>query len=88
MRSLCYTTGKSNPNEVHFEGKIAQKVIIVKDGKVLLLRDPRMTEVIWEIPGGRMNIDEEPREAVAREILEELCIWNSLCKEMKGNGRL
>ena len=61
-----------NITEVHFEGKIAQKVIIVKAGKVLLLRDPRVKEVIWEIPGGRMNIDEEPRAAVAREIMEEL----------------
>ena len=62
----------TTPAEVHFEGKIAQKAIIVKNNKVLLLRDPRMTEVIWEIPGGRMNIDEEPRAAVAREIMEEL----------------
>jgi ADP-ribose pyrophosphatase YjhB (NUDIX family) len=60
--------------EVHFEGKIAQKAIISKENKVLLLRDPRMDEVIWEIPGGRMNIDEEPRAAVAREIMEELGI--------------
>ena len=58
--------------EVHFEGKIAQKVIIVKGNKVLLLRDPREQRIIWEIPGGRMNVDEEPRAAVAREIMEEL----------------
>jgi len=64
----------SEPAEVHFEGKIAQKAIIVRENKVLLVRDPRMDEVIWEIPGGRMNIDEEPREAVAREIREELGI--------------
>ena len=62
----------SDPQEIHFEGKIAQKAIINKEGKVLLLRDPRMKEMIWEIPGGRMNIDEEPREAIAREIMEEL----------------
>lgn len=62
----------TNNIEVHFEGKIAQKAIIVKEGKALLLRDPRENRVIWEIPGGRMNIDEEPREAVAREIMEEL----------------
>lgn len=60
--------------EVHFEGKIAQKGIIVKENKVLLVRDPRLEEVIWEIPGGRMNIGEEPREAVTREIREELGI--------------
>lgn len=58
--------------ETHFEGKIAQKAIIVRNNKVLLLRDPRMEQVIWEIPGGRMNIDEEPRAALVREIQEEL----------------
>ena len=64
----------SEPLEVHFEGKIAQKAIIVNNNKVLLIRDSRESQVIWEIPGGRMNIDEEPREAVAREINEELGI--------------
>lgn len=63
----------SNNTEVHFEGKIAQKAIIIDgNNNVLLVRDPRMEEVVWEIPGGRMNVDEEPREAVAREIMEEL----------------
>lgn len=64
----------TNTTEVHFEGKIAQKAIIVKENKVLLLRDQRIQEMIWEIPGGRMNIDEEPRAAVAREIMEELSV--------------
>ncbi len=73
-RIFWYNLFMSTTTEVHFEGKIAQKAIIVKEYKVLLLRDPRMDEVIWEIPGGRMNIDEEPREAVAREIREELGI--------------
>ncbi len=62
----------TNTSEVHFEGKIAQKAIIVNDGKVLLIRDPRDGRVVWELPGGRMNINEEPREALAREIMEEL----------------
>ncbi len=62
----------TDTKEVHFEGKIALKAIIIKGNQVLLIRDPREERIIWEIPGGRMNIDEEPREAVAREILEEL----------------
>jgi ADP-ribose pyrophosphatase YjhB (NUDIX family) len=74
LKTLTYTYSMNTVPEVHFEGKIAQKAIITNDNKVLLLRDPRMDEVIWEIPGGRMNIDEEPREAVAREIKEELGI--------------
>lgn len=58
--------------ETHFEGKIAQKVIVVQDEKVLLLQDPREGRDIWELPGGRMNVDEEPREAMQREFREEM----------------
>jgi len=60
------------PNEVHFDGKIAQKAVIVRGGKVLVIRDPREEMVIWEIPGGRLNEGEEPRVGLAREIKEEL----------------
>jgi 8-oxo-dGTP diphosphatase len=62
----------SEVNEEHFEGKIALKAIIIKNNKVLLLRDPRMDRVVWEIPGGRMNVNEDPKVAVTREINEEL----------------
>lgn len=58
--------------EEHFEGKIAQKVIVERAGKVLLVQDPRDERDIWELPGGRMNIDEEPRAAVQREFEEEM----------------
>lgn len=58
--------------EVHFDGKIAQKVIVVRDNKVLLVQDPREGKEIWELPGGRMNEGEEPRAAMQREFLEEM----------------
>jgi len=58
--------------ETHFEGKIAQKVIVMRDEKVLLVQDPREGRDIWELPGGRMNVDEEPREAMRREFREEM----------------
>lgn len=58
--------------EVHFEGKIAQKVIVVNDNKVLLMQDPREKKEIWELPGGRMNVDEDPKVAIQREFEEEL----------------
>jgi len=57
--------------EKHFVGKVAQKAIIEKDGKVLLVRDLREAD-IWEIPGGRLNVGERPEDALKREILEEL----------------
>lgn len=62
----------SDISEVHFEGKIAQKVIVVKEGKVLLVQDPRGMSDIWELPGGRMNVDEDPKDAIRREFFEEM----------------
>ena len=58
--------------EEHFVGKVAQKAIIVRDDQVLLVRDPREGREIWELPGGRLNIGEETRAGLRREIFEEL----------------
>jgi 8-oxo-dGTP diphosphatase len=56
--------------EEHFVAKIAQKVIIEKDGKVLIVRHPNSDK--WEIPGGRLNKGELPEDGVKREVLEEI----------------
>lgn len=57
--------------EEHFLGKVAQKAIIHHDGQVFLTRDPRTPDT-WELPGGRLNIDEDPKEGLIRELFEEL----------------
>ena len=59
-------------SEKHFNGKVAQKAVIMKEGKVLLIRDPREANEIWELPSGRMNEGELPAEGLARELKEEL----------------
>lgn len=64
----------TNQTEVHFLGKVAQKAVIERDGKVLVVRDPRIERVIWELPGGRLNEGEEPKAGLARELFEELGI--------------
>lgn len=53
-------------------GKVAQKAIIFRENKVFLVRDPRSKEPIWELPGGRLNAGENPKEGLARELKEEL----------------
>ncbi len=61
-------------NEEHFIGKVAQKAVIDRgDGTVLITRDERDPDT-WELPGGRLNVGEDPKAGVAREVLEELGI--------------
>jgi 8-oxo-dGTP pyrophosphatase MutT (NUDIX family) len=47
---------------------VSIKGVVVRDGKVLLLKNDRDE---WELPGGRIELDETPEECVAREISEE-----------------
>lgn len=48
-------------------------VLCVKDGKVLLVRQYRYAygKVLWEIPAGKINAGEDPRETAFRELEEE-----------------
>lgn len=58
-------------SDKHFVGKVALKAIIVRDGRVLLGRGPQDGET-WDIPGGRIHENEFPKDALRREIQEEL----------------
>jgi len=42
--------------------------VVVRDGRVLLLHNERNE---WELPGGRLEIDETPMQCVTRETTEE-----------------
>ena len=54
---------------LNFVGRVAQKAIIARDGKVLLMRNKGRET--WELPGGRLHKDESPSEGLRREIEEE-----------------
>ncbi len=43
--------------------------VIFKDGKILLVKE--LSDGGWTLPGGWMDVDETPSEAVAREVREE-----------------
>jgi len=60
----------SKIGEEHFVAKIAQKVIIEKEGTVLIVCHPKSD--IWELPGGRLNKGELPQDGLVREVKEEL----------------
>ena len=52
--------------------QVGVKLIIEKDGKILLLRRTQdSTKHMWDIPGGRINAGESLTDALAREVAEE-----------------
>lgn len=48
---------------------VSVKGVVIRDGRVLLLRNERDE---WELPGGKLELGEDPIECVAREISEEV----------------
>jgi 8-oxo-dGTP pyrophosphatase MutT (NUDIX family) len=48
---------------------VSVKGVIIRDGRVILLRNERNE---WELPGGKLELDETPASCVAREVAEEL----------------
>lgn len=50
--------------------------IIVENGKILCAQrgDDKSLPNLWEFPGGKIEADETPQEALLREIAEELLI--------------
>ena len=48
---------------------VSVKGIVIRDGAVVLVYNARDE---WELPGGKLELDEEPGACVAREIEEEL----------------
>jgi ADP-ribose pyrophosphatase YjhB (NUDIX family) len=67
-RPTCPSCGR-----IHFEDpKVAAGVLVVQQGKVLLVRrsiEPQRGR--WSLPAGFVDADEDPRRAAEREALEE-----------------
>lgn len=54
---------------VNLATTISCKVIVIKDGSIWLRKNERND---WELPGGRLEENEQPEETARREIQEEL----------------
>jgi 8-oxo-dGTP pyrophosphatase MutT (NUDIX family) len=48
---------------------VSIKGVVIRDGRVLLLRNERDE---WELPGGKLDLGEDPAVCVQREINEEV----------------
>ena len=56
----------------HLLADIPVKAWIEHDGKVLLIQELDEKDGRWVLPGGRIDVGEMPREAMIRELKEEL----------------
>ena len=61
-------TNPPRDNEAH-RFPVSVKGIVVRDGRVILLRNERDE---WELPGGKLELSESPEACLAREFAEEL----------------
>jgi 8-oxo-dGTP pyrophosphatase MutT (NUDIX family) len=61
-------TGTSRDNSA-YRFPVSVKGVVIRDGKVILVRNVRDE---WELPGGKLELSESPKECLAREIAEEL----------------
>lgn len=49
--------------------RVSTDALIIKDGKILLILAPDLD--FWELPGGGVEEEETPEEALKREVFEE-----------------
>lgn len=57
------------PDSFH---RVTVKALVVKDGKILLLKESPQISGKWEIPGGGLDFGEDIHEGLKREIEEEM----------------
>lgn len=62
---------------LEYQLPISLKAVILWRDRVPLLKNERDE---WELPGGKLEVGEEPRSALAREIREELA-WDAVVGE-------
>jgi len=68
MREVCPSCGR-----VHYEHrKVSAAVQIVKNNRLLLVqRGIEPWKGAWYMPAGYLEVDEDPKDCAAREVLEE-----------------
>jgi 8-oxo-dGTP diphosphatase len=62
-------TSKNFPDSFH---RVTIKALVVKDGKILLVKESPERSGMWEIPGGGLDFGEDIHEGLKREVEEEM----------------
>lgn len=52
--------------------RVTVKALVVKDGKILLVKESPELSGKWELPGGGLDFGEEIQEGLRREVEEEM----------------
>lgn len=73
MRIECYLTDKTPPSKY----VSSARAVVVDGDRVLLVQDPYESHII---PGGRLEPDETPEDAMRREVIEETGWSLAFCK--------
>jgi ADP-ribose pyrophosphatase YjhB (NUDIX family) len=57
------------------------KALIVRDGKILLMKECEKRSGKWELPGGGLDFGEDVHTALAREVMEEMGVRVTMMAE-------
>lgn len=68
--------------------RVVVGAVIVEAGRILAARRIRPDNLanFWEFPGGKVEYGEDPRDALVREIREELSATVAIGQEVSGAG--
>lgn len=66
-------SGKQSDFDIKIDGQSVCALVVTSDGKFILNKQfrPGPAKVLIELPGGGLEPNEEPMDAIAREVLEE-----------------
>ena len=72
LKRLCRISDQIQLADYHsYRYPVSIKGVVVVDKKVPLLKNDRHE---WELPGGKLDLEEQPHDCIVREIKEELNI--------------